>query len=155
MAVEERRVRRAMLSWLQNGRLVGFVVGVALVSWRVASINFSHRGGGFDWFLVPGNHIEWHLRKLEWLPSSTKFRDGVSIGMNLLLYGFAGGLGGQIVGRFRRTRFTHAEVDILCLGCGYDLRGNKSGVCSECGRPVDYRQLRLLGRREGSTGSEV
>jgi len=24
----------------------------------------------------------------------------------------------------------------LCLGCGYDLRGNRSGVCPECGRAV-------------------
>jgi hypothetical protein len=24
----------------------------------------------------------------------------------------------------------------LCLYCGYDLRGNRSGVCPECGRVV-------------------
>jgi hypothetical protein len=24
----------------------------------------------------------------------------------------------------------------LCPGCGYDLRGNTSGVCPECGRPL-------------------
>lgn len=24
----------------------------------------------------------------------------------------------------------------LCLHCGYDLTGNVSGVCPECGKPV-------------------
>lgn len=27
----------------------------------------------------------------------------------------------------------------LCRGCGYDLTGNTSGVCPECGRPVETR----------------
>ncbi len=26
----------------------------------------------------------------------------------------------------------------LCLECGYDLRGNESGVCSECGSPIKH-----------------
>ncbi|HEY3243818.1 MAG TPA: hypothetical protein VGM03_10745 [Phycisphaerae bacterium] len=26
----------------------------------------------------------------------------------------------------------------LCLGCGYSLRGNTSGVCPECGKAVPY-----------------
>ena len=29
---------------------------------------------------------------------------------------------------------------MLCTGCGYDLTGNISGVCPECGCPVDARQ---------------
>lgn len=29
----------------------------------------------------------------------------------------------------------------LCIGCGYDLRGNLSGVCSECGLAATDRQL--------------
>lgn len=30
----------------------------------------------------------------------------------------------------------------FCLKCGYDLTGNQSGICSECGRPVkQYRAL--------------
>ena len=24
----------------------------------------------------------------------------------------------------------------LCLGCGYDLCGNRSGICPECGRGI-------------------
>jgi len=26
---------------------------------------------------------------------------------------------------------------MLCRGCGYDLTGNVSGICPECGRPID------------------
>lgn len=35
-----------------------------------------------------------------------------------------------IVGRVRR------KLD-RCLRCNYDLRGNTSGICPECGTPVD------------------
>lgn len=27
----------------------------------------------------------------------------------------------------------------LCLSCGYDLTGNKSGVCPECGKPIETK----------------
>ena len=30
----------------------------------------------------------------------------------------------------------HRRRGCLCIGCGYDLTGNVSGVCPECGRPV-------------------
>ena len=26
----------------------------------------------------------------------------------------------------------------LCLGCGYDLTGNRSGICPECGKQVKH-----------------
>ena len=29
--------------------------------------------------------------------------------------------------------------DVECVACGYDLTGNVSGVCPECGTPVDTR----------------
>lgn len=31
-----------------------------------------------------------------------------------------------------------------CLACGYDLRGNESGVCPECGRLIPTPQMRLI-----------
>jgi|GEM_PF-3069548 len=30
------------------------------------------------------------------------------------------------------------EFRPVCLGCGYDMRGNQSGVCPECGKPFVY-----------------
>ncbi len=36
-------------------------------------------------------------------------------------------------------RDLHRRRHDLCVGCGYDLRGNVSGVCPECGGPVGDR----------------
>ncbi|MCK6482701.1 MAG: hypothetical protein HUU22_02770 [Phycisphaerae bacterium] len=35
--------------------------------------------------------------------------------------------------RWKRTQFVHG----FCSTCGYDLRGNVSGICPECGTPAD------------------
>ncbi|MFO0837932.1 MAG: hypothetical protein U1D55_05350 [Phycisphaerae bacterium] len=34
------------------------------------------------------------------------------------------------------TRKSHANPERLCEACGYNLRGNTSGVCPECGTPI-------------------
>lgn len=39
----------------------------------------------------------------------------------------------------------------LCVGCGYDLRGNVSGVCSECGRVFELRSDPPTGERESES----
>lgn len=31
------------------------------------------------------------------------------------------------------------EFMAVCLSCGYDMRGNQSGVCPECGEPFVFR----------------
>ena len=50
------------------------------------------------------------------------------------------------VGAFRRRR--HARVPInACRTCGYDLTGNVSGVCPECGTPLPARILTTETRR--------
>jgi uncharacterized RDD family membrane protein YckC len=41
----------------------------------------------------------------------------------------------------RAHRVPFAADDRLCIGCGYDLTGNTSGICPECGRPVDKQSL--------------
>lgn len=47
-----------------------------------------------------------------------------------------------LVRRFVRTVWTKNMIEQrrnlgLCLKCGYDLHGNVSGVCPECGTPVE------------------
>jgi len=37
---------------------------------------------------------------------------------------------------WRRTTLDEREIEGRCLKCGYDLTGNVSGVCPECGTPV-------------------
>ena len=39
--------------------------------------------------------------------------------------------------RARRLRLALRRAG-LCVQCGYDLRGNVSGVCPECGMPVRW-----------------
>jgi len=34
--------------------------------------------------------------------------------------------------------------ELMCGGCGYDLRGNRSGACPECGRAIGEAQRRRI-----------
>lgn len=43
---------------------------------------------------------------------------------------------GDTIAKFRRRRLERLLERGLCLECGYDLRGNESGVCPECGQGV-------------------
>ena len=40
----------------------------------------------------------------------------------------------------RQRKIWHCLNEGLCPDCGYDMRGNSSGVCSECGRRVFRRR---------------
>ncbi len=41
--------------------------------------------------------------------------------------------------RYRRRRLSLRGLRGLCLRCGYDLEGNVSGVCPECGTEIERR----------------
>ncbi|MGD2111713.1 MAG: hypothetical protein PVI86_20240 [Phycisphaerae bacterium] len=45
--------------------------------------------------------------------------------------------------RTRTTENLHAirKLEGACIHCGYDLEGNESGVCPECGQPTDKSML--------------
>lgn len=49
-------------------------------------------------------------------------------------------------GRWVVKRLTTMPYLGNCLGCGYDLRGNDSGTCSECGEAIPTDQLRYLSK---------
>ena len=40
---------------------------------------------------------------------------------------------------YDRRRFRSRQDEGRCVACGYNLRGNISGRCPECGRPIDRR----------------
>ncbi len=52
--------------------------------------------------------------------------------------------------RAREYRILLREQGIvLCLDCGYDLRGQTVPRCPECGRPFDPALLKQRGEKEG------
>jgi len=42
----------------------------------------------------------------------------------------------ELRGYFKFRTEMQRRMSGCCLGCGYDLRGNTSGVCPECGRAI-------------------
>ena len=63
--------------------------------------------------------------------------------------GYALAFAAVIAWRFverRQTRRVRRRRQGLCTECGYDLTGNVSGKCPECGTPVSAK-ARLLARR--------
>ena len=40
------------------------------------------------------------------------------------------------ISRARRSRDRARRIEGKCIACGYDLTGNASGICPECGRPT-------------------
>ena len=57
---------------------------------------------------------------------------------------------GCLVGRgVRGLQVLRSRVDdsqVRCLGCGYNLTGNTSGVCPECGTRIDELQIPTVAR---------
>jgi predicted RNA-binding Zn-ribbon protein involved in translation (DUF1610 family) len=47
----------------------------------------------------------------------------------------------------RAARYLWAELDSACLSCGYDLTGNSSGICPECGVPIEASEKRATSSR--------
>lgn len=73
---------------------------------------------------------------LEWLPRygvPPKLRSAITHNGFVPLWPFTAALGFTTVLLWRRDRRT---LPGRCESCGYDLRGNVSGICSECGKAV-------------------
>ena len=56
--------------------------------------------------------------------------------------------GGACICLFRLTR-TNAPSESSCSNCSYQLRGNLSGICPECGSPVPEAQMRKIANARG------
>ncbi len=127
--------------WLSNesafiGRTVGGAVTLTISRTALSPMRdppFDHRGLGFSLrrdsaprSIMHGPHgpvatSYWHTREVT-LPFWALF----------LLAAFPAGLLGARA--CRRVRWLRTG---RCLGCGYDLTGNTSGVCPECGTPAE------------------
>ena len=82
-------------------------------------------------FVIPGIVIRtWFFSRQQ---SSIVELTIILIG-NMGFYGALGTLVGAFVARRRAVRST---IQGRCLRCGYDLTGNISGKCPECGNPTE------------------
>jgi hypothetical protein len=80
-----------------------------------------------------------HYQPWAWLPECRSSTDGWSVGIPfwllfvlLALYPTLAFIRGPLRRRRRRRKG-------LCVACGYDLTGNVSGVCPECGTEARIR----------------
>lgn len=104
-----------------------WIIAAFILTHAVASIFGMIAIGMLHAFFFPG-HFPGHSWKWEWLC-------GVIEWLTLLLFWSAplwGVLWAWLFVRLR-NRLLLAEVGRRCLECGYDLTGNVSGRCSECG----------------------
>ena len=67
--------------------------------------------------------IAWQGRRFNWIAAAIVNTAFGLVGMHLIYR--------ELV----RDQLAHRNARGLCLACGYDLTGNTSGVCPECGKP--------------------
>ena len=110
-APDRRRVwRRCYLSALRRPRMWGvLIIGQAavMVALGVVLHGLPAQGNLFSWLLV------------RWVV--------ISVVMGLFSIAFA-----RYAVTLLRAELRHAAT-MCCLNCGYDLTGNESGTCPECG----------------------
>jgi len=82
--------------------------------------------------------FEWHrMEGMNWALRPVRIGEGYWNGIRTPLWIVAAGTSmltaflATLSWRCRRRRYPRG----LCSTCGYDLTGNVSGICSECGRP--------------------
>jgi MFS family permease len=61
------------------------------------------------------------------------YSESLSLG---IVAGIAGAALGLLVRRIAAMPYIRRARQGLCMGCGYDLKGNTTGVCPECGEPL-------------------
>lgn len=128
---------------------LGFIAAQLFVALRILSWSPSNRGGGYDLFLVPGARAAWYMRFYLHYPLLSREFDFVSVSVNVVFYALLGlGLGWLVDWTWRRLT-QKQQGPRRCRACGYNLTGNVSGVCPECGcaTVASERTVKLFKRR--------
>lgn len=118
--------------------LTGWVVELGQSFWAEASKGICRIGvwsgdPSEEWSSTPGWEYEIEFGTLRILADSFQAQIRVPfwlpLGLSLTYPGVA--FVRRPVRRWRRRRLDR------CISCGYDLRGSVSGLCSECGHPIE------------------
>jgi len=158
------RRRWRLFKWAGLVLLLAVLAGWAVSTRRVVSytgtgnkfLSFSFQCGGFAWLSgganVPASMWGWRilpsqipLAYWQWIPS-IRYRGGqVVIWVPLWVPFLCIAIPTAYIFYCDRRIPPHC-----CPSCGYDLRGNVSGVCPECGRMIDNLAQRCIPQRWGS-----
>lgn len=103
----------------------------------------SYTGGGFQ--LVNASS-----QPVGQTPPSPAYQVTIPLLPWALLMGLKGMAGALLIWRAERKRRDHD-----CESCGYDLTGNISGICPECGERIRPGKWRMLAIREASTAARI
>jgi hypothetical protein len=123
---------------LRAGAYSGFVLFEAVAIMQFYEAPYDWRGGGV---VAPG------LQPGAWLADcvgnllnlSQRGWDAMVIASNVVLYGVLGLASGTLFPRVA-LRLTRLPPSGHCRQCNYDLTGNTSGACPECGKEVEAEQ---------------
>ena len=109
---------------------------------RKSQSGFWRQLGGCAWNLVSGVAVVGLVFAMTWSFAGSRFNPGIPF---VCLIGPLGFVLMAIVhanGAMRRDRwmgqYLRRRLLWICSECGYDLTGNTSGVCPECGRRRDW-----------------
>ncbi|MCA9292679.1 MAG: hypothetical protein KDA20_02565 [Phycisphaerales bacterium] len=86
------------------------------------------------------------------LPSHNFFVNNLA-GMGMIFHIFTGSYAAVLfsVGLVIAVQKPVDRSSLQCLSCGYDLAGNETGECPECGVMLTYEQIERLARAPGTS----
>jgi len=128
-----------LLQWTQFGGYFGLWEGSSPAErslLRVVGSDIPHETMGF-WYKSP---LHWSFGEAFCLALDIDGPMIYVVGLPLWS-AFLVSLAASCIGAYPIIRRLHRRRHNLCVRCGYDLRGNVSGVCTECGIPVEERTV--------------
>ena len=123
---------------------VAWILSVTLpVRWIRGEAAIILNGGGILWTISDGyanrSFTTWMLggpSSVMWLPRSSKNWSSGFSGAGSVFVPIWCMLLPVAIPTYILWRRDRPKPEGCCQECGYDLTGNESGVCSECGKPI-------------------
>lgn len=116
---------------MNRSSVIGFVAGAVVgIAVTLLLVQFALVSKVFLWPAIPGAAVVMYIQG----GGTVVVPSTAVLVANAAIYGFVGLLVGMLVGFIRSQKKPPLGH---CQACGYDLRGNVSGVCPECGTRYD------------------
>jgi len=132
---------------MKRGFVYGSLTGFALMSVALGPIVAGRRiPVSILWLCMPGTMCAPDAlvnRVMDGVLTSPEAVPWMLVG-NTLAYGVFG----VVLERWVRARWARLPMPGCCHNCSYDLTGNISGVCPECGTVIEKPETEEPGRRD-------